>query len=318
MAWTKRPRCMPRPSAQVAFFEVFFSGSLFLQRRLAMAGLVCRFVACFCALAIAAQASGAAPACAAPLRQRLVADARDGRLDDFSFLAAALVASGVEDECELAGWLELIADQRATALELAIDTPVSPRTLHAALHEVILRGSYDRAASDVRRPLTGGDYNCLSALAIYLDLCQTCEIQTEIRLSRGHVSLVARAEGRTVAVEPGSPLWKPRRAGTADECRRISEVELLSKVYYNRGVEALKAGQFESGIQLLETSLAIDPDDEDAHANLAAGLNNWAVEHCRAKRYEEAATMIQRGRAVDPLFGPLAANERLVRILLGD
>jgi tetratricopeptide (TPR) repeat protein len=279
-----------------------------------MVGLVCRFAAYCCALAVAAQACGAALDRSAPLTQQLVADASDGRLEDFSFLAAALVASGVEDECELAGWLERYADQRAAVLKLAKDSPaVSPKTLHAALHEVILCGRYDRAASDLRRPLTSGDYNCLSAAALYLDLCQACGIETTIRLSRGHVSLVVSAEGRDMIVEPGSPLWQPRRANSPDECRSISEVELLAKFYYNRGVEALKAGQFQSGIQLLETSLAIDPDDNDAHANLAAGLNNWAVTHCRAGQYEEAAAIVLRGRAVDPAFGPLLANEAFIR-----
>src|SRR5437868_3484575 len=102
-----------------------------------MAGLVFRFAACCCALAIAAQACGAAPDRSAPLTQRLVVDASDGRLDDFSFLAAALVASNVEDECELTGWLELYADQRAAVLRLAQGSAAAtPKTLHAALHEV--------------------------------------------------------------------------------------------------------------------------------------------------------------------------------------
>src|SRR5947209_4221352 len=100
---------------------------------------------------------------------------------------------------------------------------------------------------------------------------------------------------------------KARQASTVRDSRTISVVQLLAKFYYNRGVEALKAGQFESGIQLLETSLAIDPADDDAHANLAAGLNNRAVEHCRNGQYEEAAAVVLRGRAVDPACGPLLA-----------
>ena len=69
-----------------------------------MAGLVCRFAACCCALAIGARAVAAAPGARDTLTQRLVADARDGQLDDFDFLAAALVASGVKDDRELTGW----------------------------------------------------------------------------------------------------------------------------------------------------------------------------------------------------------------------
>src|SRR5262249_27499607 len=153
-------------------------------------------------------------------------------------------------------------------LELATGGAVSPKSLHAAMHEVILRGHYDRAASDLRRPLIDGDYNCLSAAAIYFDLCQARQMQTTIRLTRGHGPLMASADGHAVAVEPGSPLWKPRRAGTLSDSRTLGEMQLLAKFYYNRAVEALKAGHFESGIQMLETSLAMDPEDNDAHANL--------------------------------------------------
>lgn len=284
-----------------------------------MAGLVCRFVACYCALAVAAQGANAAPAEIGPLTDRLVADASDGRLDDFDFLAAALVASGVEDECELAGWLDVYSDSRAKIVSNAAHASVNVlEALHAAMHEAILTGEYDKTASDLRLALTDGNFNCLSSLAIYIDLCQEAGLTVEIRLARGHVSLAASAEVRRIVMEPGATVWKPRRANALSQSKRISEVQLLAKFYYNRGVEALKQRQFETGIDLLQTCLAIDPADPDARANLVAGFNNWAVEHCRNNRYQAAATVISLGRAIDPLFGPLVANERLVRAKLGE
>ena len=51
----------------------------------------------------------------------------------------------------------------------------------------------------------------------------------------------------------------------------------------------------------------------DARENLAAGLNNWAVEHCRRERYDLAAPLIAQGLEIEPTFAPLVANERLVR-----
>jgi len=38
----------------------------------------------------------------------------------------------------------------------------------------------------------------------------------------------------------------------------------------------------------------------------------------RSAGYDEAATLIERGLSLDPSFGPLVANERLVRDRLGD
>jgi len=114
-------------------------------------------------------------------------------------------------------------------------------------------------------------------------------------------------------VEPGAATWKARRSSSWNLSRRITPVQLLAKFYYNRGVEALNAGEFAVGIDRLQISLAMDPADADARANIVAGLNNWAVERCGARRYDEAATLIERGLSLDPSFGPLVANERLVR-----
>ena len=63
----------------------------------------------------------AAPSVADDLSDRLAADARDGRLDDFDFLMPALVASGVSDECELAGWLAAYDDRRQAVLDSLAD-----------------------------------------------------------------------------------------------------------------------------------------------------------------------------------------------------
>ena len=92
------------------------------------------------------------PITAANLSERLVDDARDGRLDDFDFIAAALIAGGVEDECELSGWLDWHAQRRALLLDSLPDgtTGERLRAIHGALHGQILTGEYQTAASDLR------------------------------------------------------------------------------------------------------------------------------------------------------------------------
>jgi hypothetical protein len=88
---------------------------------------------------------------------------------------------------------------------------------------------------------------------------------------------------------------------------------LLGKFYYNRGVEQLRNSNYGSGLVLLQTSLALDFADEDARANLVAGLNNWAIERARSGHLGHAASLIEQGRALDPNFAPLIANEQFVR-----
>jgi len=254
----------------------------------------------------------AEPAPAASPDARLLADAADGELNEHEFISAALIASGVDDCCELAWWRAVYAELLLSALDSLEGGSTNERqsTLQLALHEQILVGTYVVSASDLRTTIGCGDYNCLTALAIHWDLCSQAGLPVEIWSQPGHVSLRS-ADGSVI--EPGAQrqLAPPRSSNQA--LRRLTPVELLGKFYYNRGVEELRAGRFAAGLALLQVSLQFDPADADARENLLAGLNNWAVEHCRQKRYDLAAPLIEHGLSTEPAFAPLVANERLVR-----
>jgi hypothetical protein len=283
-------------------------------------GLVGRLCGWRYALALGAAMLLVAPAMAQPLPDRRLDAVGGGRLNGGDFFTAALIASGVEDACELGGWVDCYAERRN---QLLSDIPASSsldrlRAIHAALHEQILVGKYEAVASDLRLALTHGDFNCLSAVAIYFDLCQAAGLDVEIWLTRGHVYLGAPYEGESVIIEPGSPHWSSRRLARPAVARQLPPVALLGKFYYNRGIGLLRAHQFSAGLELLKISLALDPADSDARANLVAGLNNWAVDHCRANRYHAAAPLIEQGLLLDPFFAPLVANDRLVRARLSD
>ncbi len=274
------------------------------------------------AAALILLAVGMDPALGGDLTARLLDDARDGRLDDFDFLPAALIAGGIDGQCELEGWLDRYAMLREKLLQSlpTSDAPECLEAIHEGLHEQILTGQYEASASDLRRTISGGDFNCLSSLVICLDLCQECELPMQIWLARGHVLLRASGEDGPIDIEPATPEWNLRataaRSGLrqARGLRQISLVELLGKFYYNRGVELLKQQQFADGIDLLRISLDLDPTDSDSRANLVAGLNNWAVDYLRTGRYDDAAGLIEQGLFFDPAFAPLIANQQLVRI----
>src|SRR5437016_4158326 len=92
---------------------------------LAAIATICAFdaVACFAADAtdkqrpqiIAKPATGFSvpSARAATLTERLLSDARDGRLEDFTFLSAALIASGALTSDEIQKWLAMYEPVRA-------------------------------------------------------------------------------------------------------------------------------------------------------------------------------------------------------------
>jgi len=270
------------------------------------------------AILLIASAAGP-PAAAATLDQRLLVDAADGRLDDFDFASACLIAGGMSDPSELAElrsrWCEL--QQR---IDLAAAREVPPgdlaRELHAALHAEILVGGYRSDASDLRTAIRGGDFNCLSAAALYWDLAAQAGIALEIWSRPGHVYLVQ--PDSSITIEPGS---KPcgtlppvnDSLGRPNAARQITPLQLVGKFYYNRGLTHLQQARHAEGLACVRASLRLDAGDREARGNLLAGLNNWAVALCGQDRFAEAGLLIEQGLAIDAAYAPLVANARYVQ-----
>ena len=271
----------------------------------------CRFVVLWAGLAAACHA-------AEPLTEQFLADARDGVFDQFDLPAASLIASGVTDERELDQWRTRI-DQRLASSAPASSFASPAQSAEFALrrlHAELLTGRYDKHASDLRQTLSRGDFNCLSALVLYVELCRCWGLEMEIWSRPGHV--YCRLPGSSRTIEPVSPRGMESLGdfALAGPARRITPAQLVGKFSYNRGVELLEKGQFEAGIEAMRLACRLDPDDADARTNLLAGLNNWALALAEQEQPSAAAALISRGLAIDPTFAPLVANEQYVRGLI--
>jgi tetratricopeptide (TPR) repeat protein len=233
------------------------------------------------------------------------------------FLTDCLVAGTTADACEV-DWLQSQFAELAERIDpqslTQLPVEMRLRELHRRLHAEILVGSYRPEASDLRETILRGDYNCLSATALYWELSRAAGLKLQIWSLPGHVELRTTAP-QSFVVDAAAREWPAREADRPREprARRLSSEQLVAKFYYNRAVLALHRREHAAGIEWLRQSLALDPQDPDAAANLVAGLNNWAVELYRQQRYTAARALLQEGLALDPQFAPLVSNERQLR-----
>ena len=235
--------------------------------------------------------------------------------DSLDLPTACLIASGVDRNAELIaarnrldGVCKSIAPPSLSALPLSDRA----RVVFLRLHARVLTGRYDRRATDWRIALDQRDYNCLSALVLYHEMCRRADVPLELWAEPGHVH--GRLGG--LRIEPTSDKWPLQPSSVAASEQRITAQQLVGRCHYNRGIELLESRQFAGGVAALQMASQLDPLDADARENLLAGLNNWALELTQDEQHAAARSLIARGLAIDPAFPPLVANQRYLQSLM--
>jgi tetratricopeptide (TPR) repeat protein len=273
-----------------------------------------------------------------PAEARLLADAADGRLDEVPFLEAVFLANGIRSP-ELADELRERFQGYADRVRREVSTVRDPRqrcrAIHEWLHRHVLIGKYQADCTQISRALRHGDYNCVSATILFQLLCQTCDVPTVAVATPTHVYARLVLGPARVDVQTTCPDWfrmtsDQRRSfpATSDhflssqerargdraawggaDIREISDVQLLAKVYYNRGVRHLDSRRFAEAEREFRTSLLLDAADRSAQENLLATLNNWALELAEHEDYAQAAAVLHRGLCECPDYAPFQAND---------
>lgn len=262
--------------------------------------------------------------------RRLMDDAADGRLDEFSPLAAALVASGVANDDTLLSYQQKAA-ALANQLHRRIDPAAAPRqqveAIFQFMHQQVLRGGYDLAATDLREVLDRGRYNCISATVLFNYLAGACGLDCRALEMPSHAMSRVRLIDGPVDVEMTCPRWflmteaekshgpavSPTTIATAaapdrGKAREVTAIQVAAMIYYNRGVELLAEKRFAQAAAANAKSLRLDPGNALARGNLLATLNNWSIEAGKQGRYAEAIRLLRQGLAMDAHFGPLLQN----------
>lgn len=263
-----------------------------------------------------------------PLEQSLLADAEDGRLDQFDLLSAAMVAAGATDRDQIARYMKIVADraEELTRLTSSITNPEQrAEAVLEFLHRRILQGGYRLEATDLRVVIDTGRFNCVSATVLYNYLAGICGLRAVGLETTGHALSRIYVEDAVIDVETTCPIWfeirhDPQRrsealramAGSAvsraTPFREVSAIELTGMVFYNRGVDYLATKRFREAAAANAKALRLDPASKTARGNLLATLNNWAIIEGASQRYAEAASLLEQGLQLDPGFETLVQN----------
>ena len=266
-----------------------------------------------------------------PVEAELFADAADGRLDSHSLLAAALVAGGVADRRTIDFYEGQVAEKIAR-LQRSGKVCGQPRERLKAIfdfmHREFLYAGYRTSATRLSTVFDEGHFNCVSASVLFCCLCGRFGIEAQGLEIPGHAMTRAVLPDESLEIEATCPQWfrliddPQRRAelirktlgrNVADsdaprEFRRVSGVELVATIYYNRGVDMLGQHRFAEAMEANCKAVRLDRSNRTAWGNLLATLNNWAIDEGNKRRYADAVALLETGLAVEPGFQAFAGN----------
>ena len=257
-----------------------------------------------------------------PCESELLSDLADGQLDHYQLFEAALIIGspgsyGSGDTLKQR-WQEILIELR-TVSSPSESTPEIATDLLRFMHKSILTGQYSADCNALQRTLSDGDYNCVTATILYCCLANQCGLPVKAVSVPGHVRC-RLVENPPYPIETTDPDWTARRQamdqdspagqqGTGQQGRLLSPVQLLAKLYYNRGLVLLSQRQYEEALAATELSWQLDPYHEAAGENVATVINNWALVLCAEGHFSQSLQLLSRGQQLVPEHPILYANQ---------
>ena len=279
------------------------------------------WLVCACLVLAGAPAGAASPdGGIVPFDAPLVDDLSDGRLDSYSLIDAALIASGLDTREHVAIYrqrVEKLVDDVVAHVGSSSNPERRARRLLAALHYGPLK-RYDAGVDRLMRLVDEGVYNCVSATLIYVIAARKAGLTVQAVETPLHVFVTLETGTRRVEIEPTSPrgydvsrelatfrsFILANKYATMEEIaqrgiepvfnefRRLSQPMAAERVvallYQNAGTRALQAGDAAGAVRLLVNAARIYPELAYRSENLRNTLA-WSIrEMYDANRLEEA------------------------------
>jgi tetratricopeptide (TPR) repeat protein len=281
-------------------------------RRAICTGLLCLWVA----VAASAREAAEVPAVARdPLEHALWTDLADGQIDEHSLLEAALIAGGLVDPMKLGRCRERFSELcRACVKPVQAASGSRARAIAAFhfMHKHALTGSYQANCWQLTQALCQGHYNCVTSSILYVCLCDYLGLDVVAMAGSSHVCCLLRSdpplEVQTTCCTWFDQLNTPRILPSR-QMRQIDNIQLIGKVYFNRGTALLGEQKYRSAVECLEAACLLDADDQPGRQNLLAALNNWALSLCDAGHHHRSSQLLLRGLDLAADHEELLAND---------
>ncbi len=275
-----------------------------------------------------------------PDEASLFADARDGKLDEWSFAEAALLVSGVPTAGRRKAYLarlDAIEAQARAATASAKSSFERGAALLRFVHGGPMAKGYASAQTNVSAILDTGTFNCVSSAALYNILARRLGLDARAVEVPDHAfSIVydgtAHADVETTTAAGFNPARNKaaqaefeKLTGFAyipdshrDRRREVGELGLLAIVYYNHGVELTRQKRYQEALLANFRALSLDPELASAVQNALAVLANWSAELLRQRKFDDALNVAGMGLQLAPQDAALLNNHKAVWSQWGD
>jgi tetratricopeptide (TPR) repeat protein len=267
-----------------------------------------------------------------PDEASLFADARDGKLDEWSFAEAALLVSGVPTAERRKAYLTRFAALEAEA-RVATASAKSPFERGAALlkflHAKPMAKGYALQQTDISTILDTGTFNCVSSAALYNVLARRLGLDARAVEVPDHAFAVVydgtthadvettTAGGFNPARNKAAQAEFEKLTGFAyipdshrDRRREVGELGLLAIVYYNHGVGMTREKRYQEALLAYFRALSLDPEFASAVRNALAVLVNWSAELSRQRKFDEGLNVATMGLQLAPQDAALLNNHK--------
>lgn len=246
-----------------------------------------------------------------PAAIQIIEDARDGELEDFNLLEAAITLSEIgegEKKHALARFEQLVTMAKSGQNE-AENGVLRARRFVSILHTELFQAQFDPECEDLKPALMHGKHNCVVSLIFTLEYCRRLGILAHAMQQENHVWLRVTEQGGG-DVETTRLTIQPAMIANG---RRLTDAQLLSRLIYNQARRRHNESHFEEATQRLEWCLQIDPAFESAERNLRIVLGNWTAAAAATGRFSEALAVNEKAIARFPADDSLTKNASFLK-----